>query len=77
MSVYPNPTHTDLIVSHPKINSAATITIYNAGGMKIKTIMLAPNSMQTTVNIASFSKGNYIVILANGKETSGLQFIKD
>jgi len=77
ISVHPNPAHRELIVTHPKIKSAATITIYNAGGMKIKTVTLALNSIRTTVNIASFAKGNYIVILANGKETSGLQFIKD
>ncbi|WP_256011243.1 T9SS type A sorting domain-containing protein [Desertivirga xinjiangensis] len=74
--IYPNPAEQQVNIRHSKAEPDASITIYNAEGRKLSRIPVQKDAQQSTITIADYPSGIYIVEFRNlsGKLTT--RFIK-
>ena len=71
-SIYPNPTNSELFVSHPQYD-AFNITITDITGKVLNTTTLQNNE---SVNVASYPQGMYFIQVESGNERNTYKFIK-
>lgn len=74
--VYPNPAQDILYLQLPQTTENTTISIYDANGRKVKEFALLQGA-NTSINISSFSKGVYNLILKSKTKTYQQKFIKE
>ncbi len=72
--VYPNPATTVLNVKLGSVSDKATATVYNAIGQVVVGAQDITGT-ETEINVATLSKGVYILKISNGKETSNTKFV--
>ncbi len=65
LSVYPNPVVNDLVVSHPKASTHATIQVLSMDGKKIATYTISTGALQTTIDAGRLASGSYLVMYEN------------
>ncbi len=65
IKVYPNPADKNIIVQLPQTEGKYTVTITEIAGKKIYQSQLASGTQ--TINIANFTKGNYVVEIIDTK----------
>jgi hypothetical protein len=73
ISVYPNPTVADLIVKNTKIITG--LGLYNLQGQKL--LQLYPKSLETTISLASYPAGLYILQVADESGMTAKKIIKN
>ncbi len=78
IQVYPSPTSGIINIFIQQLNEAATIEIYNVQGVKIKSVSLNGNSVETNVslNISNYAAGIYFVKIKSGAQIITKQIIK-
>ena len=69
VTLYPNPATQYIIVNHPAINHYSQIRLVDIAGHLVKTIIVANNATQTTVNLQGLVPGVYKLILNDGTKT--------
>ncbi|HEY4289623.1 MAG TPA: T9SS type A sorting domain-containing protein [Puia sp.] len=74
--VHPNPASGLLFVEHSAARPGAFLSLYASGGQLLGTYKPAAGSTQTTINIASFSRGAYLLVMDNAGSSKTLVFIK-
>ena len=77
VKVYPNPVHNNITVDYKSAinNVAKVVCIYNVQGYKVFTAQLSKG--QTSFNIASLTKGIYILQVEEGAQKVTTKIIKD
>lgn len=73
IQVYPNPTSKELRLTNLKANS--TVTISNFFGQTMATYQFAAAG-NTAINIASLSKGSYVIKINSGTKVQSFKFIR-
>jgi len=72
LSVYPNPTTDVLTVEHPA--TASSIDIFDASGRLLQS--QAANGELTTVQLAAFKPGNYVVMVQSAEGVMVQRFVR-
>ncbi|HEY5406439.1 MAG TPA: T9SS type A sorting domain-containing protein [Ginsengibacter sp.] len=62
--IYPNPTNGVAVVKHSPAKKGDKLGLYSPTGKKLSTQNLQPGSLETTVDLTSYPKGNYFFILS-------------
>jgi hypothetical protein len=74
--VYPNPVATNLVLMHTQASANATLAIIGFDGKRQAQYNVAPNAIQTSVNVSRLTKGSYVAVYFDGKKTQTIKFIK-
>jgi len=77
LKVYPNPTHSSIIISYPKATINFSIKIISFNGNKIISIPVEKGSVQTSIDVSNLVKGNYIIVYNDGFINQIVQFMKE
>ncbi len=64
---YPNPTANQLTVAIPSNNSPSSLQMVDPTGRVVKTIVLAPNTLQVTIDVSGLNNGVYRLAWSDGK----------
>ncbi len=75
VSLYPNPSSGNLVMTHPA-SAHGSIKIYNASGNAVLHAVAITNAQQTKLDIQSLGKGIYFAVWQNGTEKVSLQLAK-
>ena len=77
VKVYPNPVHNNVMVDYKSAisNASKMVCIYNVQGYKVFTAQLSKG--QTSFNIASLTKGIYILQVEEGAQKVTTKIVKD
>lgn len=75
ITVYPNPTTTQIQIDLEEINSQSKVQLYTIAG-KLLYSQIHNNTNHITINISSFSKGIYILKLQFEKSQKAIKVIK-
>ncbi len=76
LALYPNPVANTIILSHPKANAGAAVTITNIDGRILSTLIIQINATQTSIDATKLIKGNYLVSFVNNGIASTTQLVK-
>lgn len=76
VSLYPNPSSGNVVMTHPA-SAHGSIKIYNASGNAVLYAAASKNAQQTKLNIESLGKGIYFAVWQNGTEKISLQLAKN
>jgi hypothetical protein len=76
LSVFPNPIVNDLVLSHPKAETGATIKIISMNGAVVASYFVQKDVVQTSVNVSKLAHGNYIVVFQNGQQKQTIKIVK-
>jgi hypothetical protein len=76
LGIFPNPVTNNLVLSHPQAGSNAYIQIISLNGKDILRQALQPGTIQTSVDVSAFTKGNYIVVYVNDNARQSAKFVK-
>lgn len=74
IAVYPNPATTVLNVKLGSVSDKATVVVYNAIGQVVIPSQEI-NDNATELNVATLTKGVYILKISNGKDVSNTKFV--
>jgi hypothetical protein len=74
--IYPNPVHDILNIDLAGSEQSATIRLFTANGILVKTIVTGAHEKNLRVDISGFVSGVYIMNIINGKETKFFKFVK-
>lgn len=66
LTVYPNPSASDIVIKHPSTVKMSKIIFIDASGKKIKTIYPIRNSNKTYFNVNNLAAGIYTIIWSDG-----------
>lgn len=61
--VFPNPAKNNLIVSYPKLNTNANISIYTLDGRNVMSLSVKAGTTQNSLDISSLNNGSYLVTI--------------
>ena len=67
IQIYPVPANDQVTVQHNKSATRSAITLISVDGKIAKQVVVAPNTLQTQININNLTKGIYIVRYDNGE----------
>jgi hypothetical protein len=76
VAVYPNPTTAVINITHPLVEQKTTLLISDLSGRVIMEKELGFGTKQSTINVSSFTKGQYNIIITNAKGRMVSKFIK-
>ncbi len=76
MTIHPNPVVSNLIISHPKLYTIATINIYTMSGVKVGSYKTTSNTNQTSIFVGHLKSGLYYVEYLRMNERKIFNFIK-
>lgn len=74
VNVYPNPASDRITVSH-SANATEAIKLYNVSGVLIQQKKVDSNSTQTSLDVSSYAKGIYYLVIENEKEKTTKSFV--
>ena len=78
LSIYPNPSHNIIHVSHDKLGTSAQANIINAAGTIVKQFMIDAGTTATAVNINALTSGLYYIQITDSKKVlKVVKFIKN
>jgi hypothetical protein len=66
IKIYPNPASGYVIVEHPAINTSSQIQVIDMNGRIARTIQVAPNIVQSWVDLAGLPAGLYRIVWTGG-----------
>jgi hypothetical protein len=75
--IYPNPAYRVLFFAHPVTTEKAAITIYNSGGIKLRTYSTVPGTIETNIDVSKLPVGMYILEYVHGKEKVRMAFVRE
>ncbi len=69
--IYPNPTNGVAVLKHPQAKAGDKLELYSPAGVRLSTQNLQAGSLETSVDLSSYTKGNYFFIFrsSQGNET--------
>ncbi|WP_207491899.1 DUF5018 domain-containing protein [Aridibaculum aurantiacum] len=76
LAVYPNPAANNLVVTHAKATSGATLRIVTADGRTVTSLQVQQGATITNADITRLAPGNYLLILENGDNRTTTKFMK-
>ena len=76
LTIYPNPVKDNLVVTHTKAVSGATLEVYAEDGRLINKQSVSRDEIQTQINTSSLPFGNYHLVFVNGNDVQQISFIK-
>ena len=72
--IYPNPASGIAVVKHPQAKAGDKLELYSPTGKKMSTQSLQPGSLETTVDLTSYPKGNYFFMLSCSGANETIKF---
>ena len=76
INAFPNPARNNLTLSYPQAGNNAYLQIISLNGRDVLRQALEPGSIQTNVDVSTFSKGNYIAVFVNNGKKQTIKFVK-
>jgi hypothetical protein len=76
LSIYPNPVHNNIVISHPKAAAGATIQVVNEDGKKVISYNTTVNSVQTSILTTNLTPGMYYLMFENNGQKLMQKFVK-
>lgn len=76
VSLFPNPAHSSITLSYPRLTKETFVNIVNAKGEIVKRILLAAGSQQKETDIQSLSSGSYFIQFQTKEKIETIPFIK-
>ncbi|MFC4261452.1 T9SS type A sorting domain-containing protein [Ferruginibacter yonginensis] len=76
LSVFPNPTTSNITLNYPLLRNNASVTVYSLDGRKIMQQQALKNTTTNTVDVSSLKAGTYNVTIINNDVTTHQIFIK-
>ena len=76
VTVYPNPAKGSITVTHNKVQTNATATIYQLDGRKVSGQYIQQNATQTSIDISKLTAGKYLLTIMDGQQQTTVSFIK-
>lgn len=77
LTVYPNPAHNTLVVSHPENAQEANIVLYSYMGKKITTYPARAGMAETRINIGQLEDGQYFIVYTGERGRFAARLIKN
>lgn len=74
--LYPVPAYTQIYFVHPSNHQPATITLYNSGGQRVKTLTATMGAAETVIRLWDLPQGMYLAVFEDGNQRITQQFIK-
>lgn len=76
VQVYPNPTSGLITIQNAKKRNLKKAELYSVSGQLLKSFKLEAASENITIDISSFSKGNYLLKIVSDTETTSVKVLK-
>lgn len=76
ISIFPNPVHNNIVITHPKAFAGATLSVTSADGKQLALYSVDANAVQTSVAASSLLPGIYLLIFENNGNKVTQKFIK-
>ena len=77
LSMYPNPTHDQVILSNPQMMELNSVSIYNLEGRLIKNIDLKDMGTEKMINVSELTNATYLIIISSDQGQITKQLIKE
>ena len=69
LQLYPNPAASQCLLVHPAATREAIISVYSSLGQRVATVVCAPSSQQTALDLRSLAGGQYLVRYVDAEGT--------
>lgn len=76
LSVYPNPTASNLNITHDAAQVGASATVISTTGKTVLKQELGLNTTDTKLDVSQLAPGSYLLVLSNQDQQSSLKFVK-
>jgi len=76
VSVFPNPVINYLVLAHPKAETGTMLIIVSLNGTVVASYVVQKDAIQTSVDVSTLAKGNYIVVFGNAQLKQTIKIVK-
>lgn len=76
VTLYPNPAHNSLSLTHNRATTNGTVEIITMDGRKVVMQKLIVNTTKTSIDVSDLAPGAYLLQVNNGVDKASIRFIK-